>query len=231
MIIKSRLNNTDDIKIDNFVFNNNEIENIYVVIGCLDTIRGLIYAQELLKWCSKLYKYIFIVHQKAPGILFEYPALKYCENLAKNSDKHILYLHSKGASYPEDYIYNHHHAKYTRLLWKYCFYVNFKNYIADNLTDDLMVIAPFITIHKKNAFENNVTWLNGFLMTNKVWRNMNIQPDTGRYKYEGILNYYYLGDKKEVTKKWLIDDTVPEFNVCEFMRNKYNIDLDKYIGY
>ena len=69
----------------------------------------------MLDWLLPEYD-VYCVYQKYPGILFEYPALRFAQWLSLNYNKAIiLYVHTKGA-----FNYNNFQNK-EKYVWKHEF--------------------------------------------------------------------------------------------------------------
>ena len=69
------------------------------ILGVLCNDKGLEIHNSMLLWLLPEYD-VYCVYQKYPGILFEYPALRFAQWLSLNYDKSIiLYVHTKGAFY------------------------------------------------------------------------------------------------------------------------------------
>ena len=76
------------------------------------------------KWLIPNYN-LYIVYQKNPGKLYEYPALRFAQWLIKKKNKnYLLYIHSKGASHPNRY---KNIQIIVRKLWEHEFSGNNKN--------------------------------------------------------------------------------------------------------
>ena len=61
------------------------------VFGVLENNNGLQIEKEMLKWLILNYN-LYIVYQKNPGKLYEYPALRFAQWLIKKKIKIIYYI-------------------------------------------------------------------------------------------------------------------------------------------
>ena len=53
----------------------------------------------MVNWLNQEYD-VYKIYQKYPGILYEYPALRFCQWLIENENiSFLLYLHTKGATH------------------------------------------------------------------------------------------------------------------------------------
>ena len=179
----------DSIKSDNFsitnIFNHNytnikikkyssiEKKQLICVLGILVTNLGLKIEKELTHWLEKDYE-IFKVYQKYPGILYEYPALKFAQWLVENKNiSFLLYLHTKGASHKiisqrDNLIKN---------LWKTEFSKPRNQlYISQLISNKADVVTPLRT--------GFVTWFNGMFISKRAFQLNNILENKNRYIYE-----------------------------------------------
>ena len=127
----------------------------------------------MLDWLFPEYD-VYCVYQKYPGIMYEYPALRFAQWLSLNYNKKIiLYVHTKG-SYNFNELQNE-----VRFVWKHEFTkpqsYKYIQLIENNITD---ISLPF-----RN---NNCTWYNGMFIS---YRAFNAIEDIPYYK--DILRYYY----------------------------------------
>ena len=184
-------------------YNNKETE-LYCVLGCLRNERGLQIRDEMLKWIQLKY-HTWIVYQDYPGSLYEYPALKFAQEISLSSKKPVLYLHTKGAfnDNPSQYI--------VRALWWQTFFNLYTECIK--YLKEYDVVCPFTGATK-------ITWYNGFIATPTGWSNVNIQPETDRYIFESL----YLHREIKPTKiHGIISNTANTANevsniVCALMK-------------
>ena len=179
----------DSIKSDNFsitdIFNHNytnikikkyssiEKKQLICVLGVLVTNLGLKIEKELTYWLEKDYE-IYKVYQKYPGILYEYPALKFAQWLVENKNiSFLLYLHTKGASHKiiskrDNLIKN---------LWKTEFSKPRNQlYISQLISNKADVVTPLRT--------GFVTWFNGMFISKRAFQLNNILENKNRYIYE-----------------------------------------------
>ncbi len=156
----------------------NSTNKTLCVFGVLENGFGKKIEEEMLKWLLPNYD-IYIVYQKYPGKLYEYPALKFAQYLMnKKNITLLLYLHSKGAFYPNR---DNGIQKVVRELWKYEYSGNnikkYINPILNNITD---VTAMFVGNCCKT------TWFNGFYISYRAFNIINLDKllNTTRWKYE-----------------------------------------------
>ena len=143
------------------------------ILGVLANENGLKIENSMLEWLLPEYD-VYCVYQKYPGIMFEYPALRFAQWLSLNYNKQIiLYVHTKGA-----YYYNNF-QDVVRLVWKHEFTKPYsKKYIRlieENITD---ISLPF-----RNDF---CTWYNGMFISYRAFNAIKEIP-----YYKDILRHYY----------------------------------------
>lgn len=146
--------------------------NPYCVFAVLNNDLGREIESEMLKWLVPEYDVISIIHD---GTEYEYPALKYLQDLCRNTKECALYLHTKGAANPSDF-----QTKVIN-LWRDEF-INHKNdYIR--LLNSYNVVCPFTGAHKW-------TWYNGFFISAYAAINMkDIFNEKNRYFYETMFEH------------------------------------------
>ena len=126
------------------------------VLGVLCNEKGLEIEKKMLSWLLPEYD-VYCVYQKHPGLLYEYPALRFAQWISQTYNKAlILYVHTKGAFHQSQI------QTQIRELWKHEFtnprkkiYIQL---LKDNLTD---ISLPFTN--------GNETWFNGMLIANKAF--------------------------------------------------------------
>lgn len=69
------------------------------VLGVLLTDDGKKIKDEQLSWLNTEFD-VTCIEQEPPGKEFEYPAIKYTAELSVNTNKPVLYIHTKGAANP-----------------------------------------------------------------------------------------------------------------------------------
>jgi hypothetical protein len=119
------------------------------VFGVLENNNGLQIEKEMLKWLIPNYN-LYIVYQKNPGKLYEYPALRFAQWLIKKKNKnYLLYIHSKGASHPNR---DKNIQIIVRKLWEHEFSGNNKNkYINSNYPIKQILQLYFLMEEKKHG--------------------------------------------------------------------------------
>ena len=130
------------------------------VFGVLENGNGLKIEKEMLEWLIPNYN-IYIVYQKNPGKLYEYPALRFAQWLIKKKNKDfLLYLHSKGASHPNR---SKNIQIIVRKLWEHEFSGNNKNKYINSILTNKTDVATLFTYGRKK------TWFNGFFISNRAF--------------------------------------------------------------
>ena len=152
-------------------------KNIYnkipCVLGVLANENGLKIENSMLDWLLPEYD-VYCVYQKYPGIMYEYPALRFAQWLSLNYNKKIiLYVHTKGS-----YNYNEFQNK-VRFVWKHEFTkpqsYKYTQLIEKNITD---ISLPF----RNRA----CTWYNGMFISYRAFKAIKEIP-----YYKDILRHYY----------------------------------------
>ena len=158
-------------------------DRIPCVLGVLVNENGLKIENSMLNWLLPEYD-VYCVYQKYPGIMYEYPALRFAQWLSLNYNKKIiLYVHTKGS-----YNYNDFQDK-VRFVWKHEFTkpecYKYIQLLEKNITD---ISLPFR--------DGTCTWYNGMFIS---YRAFNAIKDIMYYK--NILRHYYecltFSEKKE----------------------------------
>ena len=127
----------------------------------------------MLNWLWPQYD-IYLVYQKYPGNLYEYPALKFAQWILQTSNKTLLlYLHTKGASHSISF------QKLVRKLWKNEFtYPRNKIYIKFLLNNDTDITIPFR--------KDKCTWYNGMFISKRAFDLIHeVSINKRRHFYEG----------------------------------------------
>lgn len=165
------------------------------VLGVLTTEAGLKIKEEMLSWLKPIYE-VFCVEQEAPGVLYEYPAIKMAADLAVDLNEPVLYLHTKGAAMPNQA------QPMVRAFWQHEFTVNSEKYFE--MVDDCkpLVSAPY-TMHK------NIAWFNAFVMNPMAASKLLVylKPQEDRYWFEQKI----WNQDSSVTMLGLYDDKVASF--------------------
>ena len=139
---------------------NDSLNKTLRVFGDLENNNGKKIQKEMLKWLIPNYN-VYIVYQKFPGKLFEYPALKFAQYLInKKNETILLYIHTKGAFYPK----RKNIQNVVRQLWEYEFSGNNKKkYISPILNNQTDVTTMF-------SGNNKITWFNGFFASKRAFK-------------------------------------------------------------
>lgn len=151
---------------------NPESTNPFCVFGVADNEKGRIIEQEMRAWLEPNYNLIEIWHD---GSLFEQPALRYMQDLCKETGKPCLYLHSRGA-------YNFHPSTTlrTRRMWRGEYRRNRDKYFDIVKTAAPTVACPFTGSEK-------YTWYNGFVANAAAMSAIPpIEPNEDRMVFERL---------------------------------------------
>lgn len=139
---------------------NNSEDKPLCVFGVLENNNGKKIEEEMLKWLIPEYN-VYIVYQKDPGKLNEYPALRFTQWIIKKKNKIFsLYVHSKGAAHP-------HRSKniqmIVRKLWKHEFSGKNKNKYINAILNNKTDVATMFSYGRKK------TWFNGFFVSQRAF--------------------------------------------------------------
>ena len=146
------------------------------VFGVLLTEEGKLIKEEMLQWLNKYYN-VYIVEQLAPGVLFEFPAIRFLQYICqKDNLPYALYVHTKGAANPND------SQVLVRKLWALEFTEFQKEYLNIINSDKPKVAVPF-TGKEKN------TWFNGFFINKPALDFLNLVNDDHRYHFEAMFRF------------------------------------------
>lgn len=159
-----KLNDTCDL----IPLNNNNSDSL-CVLGVLDNNAGQVIKNELINWLSNKFQ-LFIVQQKFPGKLYEYPALNIAKQLSTKLNKNLLYVHTKGAFYPRA------EAPVIRNIWKKLFNDKYA-WCLNYLSKTNAMCCPF-------SGNSKIPWYNGFFADPIAWSKLNIIPNDNRWYYE-----------------------------------------------
>lgn len=144
----------------------------YCVFGVLNNDLGREIESGMLKWLVPEYDVISIIHD---GTEYEYPALRYLQDLCRNTKECALYLHTKGAANPSEF------QNKVINLWRDEFVNHKYDYIR--LLDSYNVVCPFTGVCK-------YTWYNGFFVSAYAAINMeDISFTKNRYFYETMFKH------------------------------------------
>ena len=163
--------NYEDIKIKHY--SQNSKNKIMCIFGVLANQNGMKIEKEMLKWLIPEYD-IYIVYQKYPGKLFEYPGLRFAQWIIQSLNKTLLlYLHTKGAFYPRKV------QEIIREFWMNEFkYPRNQIYIQAILKNKSDISIPF-----RKGYS---TWHNGMLISKRAFALIpEIEVNKNRFFYEG----------------------------------------------
>ena len=194
----------NSIKIKHKSYRKNSNDSIICILGVLANEKGLKIADSMLQWLLPKYD-VYCVYQKYPGILYEYPALRFAQwfSLLFNISV-VLYVHTKGA-----FNQNSGQAE-IRTIWRHEFTNPRKNIYIQLLEKNIFDIAlPFRA--------DICTWFNGMFISKRAFNLTNtIQYESNRFHYESLFQSKYpsipirfkgiLNDK--ATPKEAVFDTV-----------------------
>ena len=148
------------------------------IFGVLCNDKGFEIENVMLNWLLPDYD-VYCVYQKYPGILYEYPALRFAQWFSLIYNKtYILYVHTKGAFHPSE------RQNLIRDLWKHEFtYPRKKIYIQllkDNYAD---ISLPFRS--------GICTWFNGMFISNRAFNLIDeiISTPKSRWHYESLFKH------------------------------------------
>ena len=192
--------NYDNIKIKHLT--QNKINKFICIFGILVNPEGLKIEKEMLAWLSVEYD-IYSIYQKYPGILYEYPYLRFAQWIIQKLNKTlILYLHTKGA-------FNSHIIQtYIRKLWMNEFkQPRNKIYIEFLLKNKTDITLPFR--------KGKCTWFNGMFISKRAFDLIPEVPVSKiRHFYEGGLF-----DIVNIRIKGIINDNQSPYTIFNELLN------------
>ena len=153
------------------IINSNTNKKHKCVLCAVDTDKGRAIANDMLSWLSPLYEVHIVWHD---GTQYEYPGLKYLQELCINSNEPCLYLHTRGA-----YNYHKNTTPFTHNMWKKEFGEKRNKYFDLVNTDQPTAACPFTGTDK-------YTWYNGFVVNPAAMKSVTIKPESNRLVYEYI---------------------------------------------
>ena len=173
--------------------------------------KGLEIEKKMLSWLLPEYD-VYCVYQKYPGLLYEYPALRFAQWLSQIYNKNIiLYVHTKGAFYPSKI------QSQIIELWKHEFINPRKKIYIKLLKDNNADIAL--------PFTNHIfTWFNGIFISNRAFNligEIESKPSS-RYYYETLFWNSNI-TSKNIRFKGVLNDSVSGLDVI--------LEINKYIQY
>ena len=169
----------------------------------------------MLSWLSPEYD-VYCVVQKAPGELYEYPALRFAQWLSdKTQHEFILYVHTKGAFFKNPV------QKMIRELWRHEFTApRIQEYIRE-LGNGYDVVCPL-------TGPNNQTWYNGMLVSCEAFRKISlIKPNKDRYQFQRLFSGLKI---KGLIKEHVASDFLKE-NTIKICQNIDNIKIKRVRSY
>lgn len=170
-------NNYNTIKIKH-ISNKNITDKEVCIFGVLCNEIGFKIEKSMIDWLLPEYD-VYCIYQKYPGLLYEYPALRFAQwfSLFYNITV-LLYVHTKGA------FYNTPIQNSIRKLWKHEFTDNRKKIYISLLKNNISDISlPF----RQGA----CTWYNGMFISNRAFTLINEIKlnQTDRWYYEELFKF------------------------------------------
>ena len=173
-------------------------------------------ANSMLKWLIPEYN-IYCVYQKFPGLLYEYPALRFAQWFSLMFNISILlYVHTKGAV-------NHNpgQAK-VRALWRHEF------------TSPRKEI--YIQLLEKNLFDISVpyrsgasTWFNGMFISKRAFNLINTITKKKRFYYEGLFRSSN-NSFNNIRFKGILNDSISPTDAINSMKKFYEYLKNLYLS-
>lgn len=141
------------------------------VFGILDNERGRTIAIKMRRWLRPVYEVHEILHD---GTRYEYPALKYMQDLCKKTGRPCLYVHTRGAVN----VWNTTEA--THKMWREQFGIQWQKYFTLAEAEFPLVVAPFVDEDKETRY-------NGFVANAAAMAAIpEIKPNPDRMVYEKL---------------------------------------------
>ena len=184
----------------------NDNPNAHKCILCaVNNPRGQSIAKDMLRWLKPIYEIHVIWHD---GTKYEYPGIKYLQDLCISINEPCLYLHTRGA-----YHFHSNTTMQTHKLWRQEFGQSRDIYFKLVDTDVPAAACPF-------SGKNKHTWYNGFVVNVAAMKAIpEIQPTEDRMFFERIFR------DTEVnictTKLSNIDDEAGLKLVREYLKKKF----------
>lgn len=158
------------------------------VLGTMHNDRGLVIAQDMLRWLCDYYEVHEVVHN---GLRFEYPATDYASRLSRQTGRPVLYIHTKGAHYIRK------RTPKVRRMWADEFTRNLHSYFKAVDCSTPAVATPFTGKDKE-------TWLNAFVANAEAFDAIgDIKITDDRFYYERL----FCGSDVDV-KGIIMDDII-----------------------
>ena len=157
-----------------------KVERIYggrhpitCVLGVLGNEEGMRIRDEMLGWICDMYDLITVT-QAAPGLLYEYPAIRFAQWYSMEYEVPVLYLHTKGAANPVPI------QCAVRNMWRDEFVVHYMWYRDRAVSADAFVGCPLT--------DGKSTWFNGWMANPAAFGRIDtIAVSDNRYQYENDL--------------------------------------------
>lgn len=141
------------------------------VLGAVDSEKGREIACRMMAYLIPHYDLYIIWHD---GSHFEQPALRYAQELSRNTGEAVLYLHTRGA------FNTHKTTEPTHRMWEHEFGKEGEKYFRMVHTDQPTVACPF-------TGEKKITWYNGFVANASAMTTLpDIEPSSDRQIYERL---------------------------------------------
>lgn len=199
----------NSIKIKHKSNKRNSLNRIVCVFGILVNERGIKISNSMLEWLLPEYD-VYCIYQKYPGILYEYPALRFAQWISLNLNISILlYIHTKGASHPID------NQKNVRSIWKHEFTKPRNNIYIKIIEKNIVDISlPF----RSGA----CTWFNGMFISNRAFKLINTieYNKDDRWFYERLFAYTN-NPSVNIRFKGILNDTIFFSNDAWIENNRF----------
>ena len=178
------------------------------IFGILENKEGLKIEKEMLEWLLDEYD-VYCVYQKAPGVLYEYPAIRFAQWIINKKEQNLcLYIHTKGA-FHSSAINNK-----IRFVWKNEYSGSRKKKYIYPLKNNLSDATCILSSKKGN------TWFNGFFISKRGFDILGtIKTSEDRYLYESLFQTH------QKARVWgILRNKVKASRACKII-NKYKPEL------
>lgn len=139
------------------------------VLGILNTQRGVQIATSMEEWLCPIYQVYEVLHD---GSQFELPALLRAKELALETKRPVLYIHTRGA------VNEYWTTPKTHTMWRHEFGAQWRKYQMIAAQYYPTVVAPMV--------DNKRTRYNGFVANASAWERIDLHPVEDRHVYEDL---------------------------------------------
>ena len=174
------------------MLNNNTLNKEICIFGVLANERGLDIEKSMLKWLLSEYD-VYIVYQKFPGELYEYPALRFAQWFSLTFNISIIfYIHTKGA-------FNQFKSQQLLIeLWKYEFTGPRKYLYINSIKNNSAEVTCIFR-------SGNYTLFNAVFISIRAFKLIDtILFQTDRYFYERL----FQNNKNIMRVKGVLNDSI-----------------------